>query len=258
LLTLAGLGARGLPGTTRSARLSITLDMLQGIRIGLAIAFIVLLVWLLSRGRGGERQRRGGVVRRFRWLPLILAGVLVAILAYTIPRSMRPVASDDEVGAPQSQTRFEPLPAEDVGSIWVVIALTAVITLTVAGFVLLVRRPAEEEAAEPGEEGVAAALAEAIDELEWSNDPRSVVIKAYVDIERVLALQGLPRWPSEAPREYLMRVLSSFDVGLANIERLTTLFEVARFSIHQVDDIDAAEAMSVMEAVRSELAGVTT
>lgn len=258
MLTLAGLGARGLPGTTRSARLSITLDMLQGIRIGLAIAFIVLLVWLLSRGRGGERQRRGGVVRRFRWLPLILAGVLVAILAYTIPRSMRPVASDDEVGAPQSQTRFEPLPAEDVGSIWVVIALTAVITLTVAGFVLLVRRPAEEEAAEPGEEGVAAALAEAIDELEWSNDPRSVVIKAYVDIERVLALQGLPRWPSEAPREYLMRVLSSFDVGLANIERLTTLFEVARFSIHQVDAIDAAEAVSVMESVRSELTGVTT
>ncbi len=258
LLTIGALAARGIPGTTRSSQLSVTLDVLEVLRIGTGIVVIGVLVWLLvvGRNRGGEKRKRGRAVSKFRWLPLIIALGLIAVLAFFIPRNLQPREAEDEVGIPGSSSEFEALPVEQVGSPWAILALTAVVALTTGGVVLLTRRRQLDEAEDEGEAGVAAVLSEAIEKLDWSDDPRSVIIKAYVDIERVLASRGMPRWASEAPQEYLDRILTRFEVEPGNIARLTTLFEVARFSDHQVDDVDATEAKYVMQAVRADLASV--
>ena len=50
-------------------------------------------------------------------------------------------------------------------------------------------------------------LTETLDDLRSEPDPRKAVIGAYAKMERTLAARGLPRHESEAPEEYLARIL---------------------------------------------------
>jgi hypothetical protein len=95
-------------------------------------------------------------------------------------------------------------------------------------------------------------------DLEESSDAREVVIGAYVRMENVLTLAGLPRHASEAPLEYLARSLLRLRVGRPAITRLTSLFEVARFSHHEIHPQMGREAIAALRDIRNDLSGVTS
>jgi hypothetical protein len=97
------------------------------------------------------------------------------------------------------------------------------------------------------------ALERTLDDLRAEQDPRRAVIAAYAQMEGALARAGLPRRPSEAPREYFNRVLSDLGVGADSVERLTGLFERARFSPHAIDAAMKDEAIAALEHLRDEL-----
>jgi hypothetical protein len=99
------------------------------------------------------------------------------------------------------------------------------------------------------------ALDEVLEDLRADLDPRSAVVAAYAHMERVLAEFGLPRTPSEAPREYLRRVLPGVGAGAESVERLTALYERARFSPHEIDGGMKDEAIEALETLRGELQG---
>jgi hypothetical protein len=109
----------------------------------------------------------------------------------------------------------------------------------------------------PREAAVADELAEALDEtledLRAEHDPRRAVIAAYARMERILAAHGIPRRRFEAPHEYLARVLDELTRGQA-AERLTRLFERARFSTHAIGAPMKDEAIEAVEALQAELA----
>jgi uncharacterized protein DUF4129 len=69
----------------------------------------------------------------------------------------------------------------------------------------------------------------------------------------VFATYGLPREPSEAPIEYLERALPELRASGAALERLTNLFEWAKFSAHAVDASMRDEAVAALVEVRDEL-----
>ena len=96
-------------------------------------------------------------------------------------------------------------------------------------------------------------LEETIDDLRAEEDPRRAVIAAYARMERALAAYGLPRSPSEAPDEYLHRILSDLEVSRRATSRLTALFAWAKFSGHDVAPEMKDEAIEALEAVRREL-----
>jgi Domain of unknown function (DUF4129) len=64
---------------------------------------------------------------------------------------------------------------------------------------------------------------------------------------------GRPRQPSEAPLEYMARILSTFSVGSASLRRLTDLFEWAKFSQHAVEPFMKEEAIDALQRVRADL-----
>jgi hypothetical protein len=80
------------------------------------------------------------------------------------------------------------------------------------------------------------------------------VIAAYARMERALAASGLPRDPSEAPEEYLRKILSDLAVTGRAAARLTSLFAWARFSGHDVRPEMKEEAIETLEQVQHELA----
>ena len=90
-------------------------------------------------------------------------------------------------------------------------------------------------------------------DLYAEQDPRRAIIKAYARVERLFAAYGLPRDPSEAPIEYLTRVLGELRASGSALRRLTALFEWAKFSAHDVDTPMRDEAIASLVAVRDEL-----
>jgi hypothetical protein len=96
-------------------------------------------------------------------------------------------------------------------------------------------------------------LTDTLEDLESEHDPRRAVIRAYARMETVLAAHGLPREPSEAPLEYLARVLRELQVGAEAAHALTELFERAKFSQHEIDAAMKDEAIAALATVRDDL-----
>jgi hypothetical protein len=102
-------------------------------------------------------------------------------------------------------------------------------------------------------EALAAAIDDSLEDLRREPDPRKAVIAAYARMERALAAHGLPRDPSEAPPEYLARVLAELDASAASVRHLTVLFERAKFSPHLIDLAMKEEAIEALVRLRDEL-----
>jgi hypothetical protein len=103
------------------------------------------------------------------------------------------------------------------------------------------------------EEAVSAALDESLDDLRSDPDLRRAIVAAYARMERALAGVGLERHPAEAPFEYVGRALTTLDTSAAAAERLTSLFEWAKFSQHEPGPEMRDEAIDALVAVRDEL-----
>ncbi len=114
------------------------------------------------------------------------------------------------------------------------------------------RRLAARRPLRVGEE-LALALDDAIDDVRAETDPRRAVIKAYARMEAILGAHGLPRDPAEAPYEYLARALGELEASGPSVERLTDLFERAKFSLHEIDPAMREDAIEALAAVRDEL-----
>ena len=103
-------------------------------------------------------------------------------------------------------------------------------------------------------EELSAVLDESLDDLRREADPRRAVIAAYARMERILAAEGLGRHTSEAPFEYLSRVLAELQASRTSTFALTELYERAEFSTHAVDEGMRREAIGALTALRNDLA----
>ena len=98
-----------------------------------------------------------------------------------------------------------------------------------------------------------AMLDETLDDLRNEADPRKAVIAAYARMEKILAGHGLGRRPSEAPLEYLGRVLTELHVSEEAVTKLTALFERAKFSEHEIGPEAKDEAIDALVELREQL-----
>jgi hypothetical protein len=260
LAVLTALGARGLPGSeTRPPPFPLDIDLLMVFRIlmGILAGLIALLVILLLLPGGPPIK----LPPRKKTSPFKLLAAIV--LFFAILMILQPFAGQREeepapsAGAPVEAER-EPLGTQRSGSQWGLIILAGAVLLVVFGVAVATRPDAEpEEMFEiAAHEEVTQVIDAVLAELEDSGDPREVVIGAYARMERALQAAGLPRHPSEAPLEYLAKSLRRLDVSRPAVTRLTRLFEIARFSDHDIPLEMAVEARESLRAVREELTGV--
>lgn len=135
-------------------------------------------------------------------------------------------------------------------------ALLAAATITIAvgiiGFLLTRRWPNHAFKPLLARE-LSESIDDSLDDIEREKDHRRAVIAAYARMERVLRAHGLPRREYEAPHEYLARVLGGLRVREDAIGTLTDLFELARFSQHDIGLPMKEQAISALVAVRNDL-----
>jgi hypothetical protein len=225
--------------------------------IVLAIAVVVAAVAaLLVAGKPPVAQ--GGGRRHYILLAFV---VLLAVVAgYRALRDFEPRATEDQpvviprATEPPPPTVVEPESRRAPQFRWEVAVVAAAAAVAAVAYAL--RRFRREEAApEPADaaEAVSAVLEDALDDLRAERDARRAVIAAYARLEGTLARHGVPRRPSEAPLEYLSRILLELEVTPEAVLDLTELFEQAKFSRRRIDASMKHEAIDALAAVRDDL-----
>jgi hypothetical protein len=139
---------------------------------------------------------------------------------------------------------------------WLPVIVVGSLVLGIGGAMVLmsVRRQRELLAATPIRETLDEVLADTLDDLRREQDPRKAVIGAYANMERTLAARGVPRRESEAPVEYLTRILDVVSASGHSVRRLTGLFAKARYSPHEIDAKMKEDAIDALTGLRAELA----
>jgi uncharacterized membrane protein len=267
LVALVGVAAGGyrLGGSGSTHASPYAVDTILTIVIALyvigAVAVIVAMFW---SGLERRRYQRQQATRQRTWR--MIAVLLGALALFTIAgeryhlrtharaRADNPAAASAPPGragkgghrraARQPHVRMAPL-----------LAVLGAGGIALAAFLLAERRrrqrlPSDWVVAET----LADVLDETLDDLRAESDPRRAVIAAYARMERALAAHGVPRRRFESPHEYLRRVLAELTGGRLAAGRLTTLFERARFSPHEIDAGMKAAAIEAIESLQADLA----
>jgi membrane protein implicated in regulation of membrane protease activity len=142
---------------------------------------------------------------------------------------------------------------------WPVLWVTLVLLAVVVGFLWwqwrkrLANAPLDEDGPQTLEQDVVETISYTIDDLEAEPDARRAVIAAYARMESVLGRHGLRRDPSDTAVEYLRRILLGLTSRRDAVTSLTSLFERAKFSAHEIDGSMKQEAISALRAIRDDL-----
>ncbi len=240
--------------TTSTVIVNATLLVLAIIAAGM----VAMVLYAFQPGRSSKPQPRTGPQLLGQLLAFaLLCGFVLAIVAFI--RGGRPGVRPRSAADSVAQT-LQNLQADSSGTghgtvDWLpagMLFAATLIALAVTGIVFMRRRPLPEPAA-----ALAARLArifdETLEDLRAEQDPRRAVIAAYSRMESILGNYGMERRPSEAPHEYVSRVLEQVVASGSAVRRLTRLYEQARFSAHEIDPAMKAEAIAAVEAVRDEL-----
>jgi hypothetical protein len=265
---LVGLGSAA-PGRTILPSLSAPAAVVIEAASFLALALEGVMLVLILRGlwpglRGRRSPEHEPVVTPLPvspWLRLGLTvlSILIMVGGWVILQlgRARPAPPSLGVGAilpPHARGWSGPLVSGEVT--WSALGLAVLILavgVTLFTYHLLRRRPQFGDGRERRLTVLMAAVDKGLEALDQELDPRRAVILAYAAMERVLANRGWPRRHWEAPFEYLERVRQEIGVGGVSVQRLTDLFEIARYSHHRVNEQMRTAALSELRSIRSGL-----
>lgn len=226
----------------------------------LVVGLVMVVMLAYYRARMQEQTGRGGWQIRQMFL-FVLAVAMVCLVAVFWAERLRegggiriPGMNVNNATRSATDSNGRPIEERRPEFRWEALLVAATLGGAVAGGFWLTRRGRRGELKERTlREDLAAILQDTLDKLWDEKDPRRAVILAYAWMERTLAAHGLPRVPSEAPLEYLARVLIDLDASRESVFELTTLFERARFSPHVIDEEMKQDAIAALSAVRDEL-----
>jgi Domain of unknown function (DUF4129) len=247
-------------GTTRGVDGRILLEYVLLFMLALSAVVIPVGIWLFVSGRNDDLAAQLPERKNWVW-PLFWFMTGAAVVSVILLRSGWLHSHGHDAKNPlerllnlgRSTKDSNVASTFDWGPVIVVGSITLVVIAALGFWALQHRR--QRTLAKPAAPGAefAAAVVRTIADLRAEPDPRRAVIAAYAQMEQALGVAGLLRDPSEAPREYLGRVLPQVGAGADSVGRLTSLFERAKFSPHAIDETMKEEAISALDSLRDDL-----
>jgi hypothetical protein len=258
----------GAPGASLSIRLP---DAVRALVVGLLAVSALLLLALQRPRRPTEDEPLPSrtQARRSAWsavLSLLPLLVLVGVVWYLIWNRWA-----GEEGHP-IETAFTAIgnlldllararkPAASVPAFdFTIAALVLLFALAIFALMVLVTLAGPLERWWAGRVAVGAAralpepLADDRDDLRAVPDARAAVIRAYGRFEHALAAARAPRAPWQTPAEFMRSIFARLPVPVPPVERLTALFEIARFSNRPVDAQARDTACDCLDEIKAAL-----
>lgn len=240
-----------------------------------ALAALLLFLVLLPRSMRRRRKEDDEIElyseppKASPWVVLALWVLIlapVAVVAYALWTGWSPlgegdIADRDEIGQPR---RLLPGAPEAPSVSHPLFTLTLAVLASAAGlaavglmlWIYLGDRLAWWWAGSfPGDESdrLVAVVEESLDDLWREPDPRVAIVKCYRRFERLLAASRVARHPWQTPIEFMREVLRRLPLPAGSVERLTRLFEVARFSHHQVGGAEREAACAALTEIKVDI-----
>ena len=106
---------------------------------------------------------------------------------------------------------------------------------------------------DPRPRQVQRAVAAGLQELRTHTDPRQAIIACYARLEHLLTDYGVPAYEHLTPQEYMGTALQDLDLPTDAFAGLVALFELARYSLHPLDDTARRTAMAYLEQLQAHL-----
>ncbi len=106
---------------------------------------------------------------------------------------------------------------------------------------------------DPRPHQVRRAVAAGLQELRIHTDPRQAIIACYARLEHLLEDYGVPAYGHLTPQEYMGAALHDLDLPTDAFAGLVGLFELARYSLHPLDDRARARAIVHLEQLNAHL-----
>jgi Domain of unknown function (DUF4129) len=102
---------------------------------------------------------------------------------------------------------------------------------------------------EDGKPTLSELAGETLQSMMSDRDPRRAILACYAQMERGLAIRGVPRSPEETALEYMRRVLHGAGASDAPLRSLTGLFHIAGFSAQPMDESMRETAIRDLRAI---------
>lgn len=99
------------------------------------------------------------------------------------------------------------------------------------------------------------AMQAGLQELRAHADPRQAIIACYARLEYLLEDHGVPAYHHLTPQEYMGAALRDLNLPHDAFAGLIRLFELARYSLHPLDDADRAAASAHLERLTAHVEG---
>ncbi len=97
------------------------------------------------------------------------------------------------------------------------------------------------------------AIAAGLQALRTHTDPRQAIIACYARLEHLLTDYGVPAHAHLTPQEYMGEALRTLELPTEAFAGLVALFELARYSLHPLDETARATALAHLEHVQAHL-----
>ena len=274
LIALVALASR--PTATPSGPTNIDLDPALTVvevigYVALAVGTVALLAGLLVNRGKPRKLEAGGPVRKKELAPspwwanvlgLVVIGTMLAIqvaVVISYIAELQRLAAGGRRGEGEGifsgldPSLFDPR-SRDLTSLTIALVIVTGLAVVVVAFAIRARlRDDRRNGTGAGDRRAttAAAVELSLDALRREPDPRRAVIAAYAAMERSLSDAGFGRRRSEAPFEYLRRVLAAPQRAADEVRTITHLFQHAKFSQHAVDESMRAGAIDALERIRA-------
>jgi hypothetical protein len=247
---------------TRSAPVNLDVTEVSAARdrlfVGGALLLIGSVIAVALVAASLRRRKPGASSSGLRGLAAIL---LLSILFISLMRpnsGLWPTQIAEETAPPPAGALPTPAPtaepaaeAAPPGAMVYGLSLGAAVLLAIGAAWIIgrLRRPPRAPAVEPPLPQLAQTAQAALDALRQGGSWQNAVIRCYEEMSRVVAeSQGLVRQSSMTPREFA-RELDRVGVPGSPLERLTALFEKARYGALAPSEVDEAEAQGCLAAL---------
>jgi Domain of unknown function (DUF4129) len=114
---------------------------------------------------------------------------------------------------------------------------------------------ASTPANDPHVRQVRRAMQAGLRELREHTDPRLAIIACYARLEYLLEDHGVPAYHHLTPQEYMGAALRGLDLPMDAFAGLIRLFELARYSLHPLDDAARVAARGYLERLAAHMEG---
>jgi len=94
---------------------------------------------------------------------------------------------------------------------------------------------------------------EAIYQVKIGKDVRGAILSAYLEMEKLMKAHGVEDKKYYTPREFKEFAIQQLNIREEPVERLTSLFELARYSRHEMNEEHRKEALNALEEIRNDI-----